>query len=84
MLPLDIEARVGFQFIAYSTKENGNPVRVCVKVTGEDTFCPISFDFRLSLSTLDGSAGEYFYSMQHGISYRSLFSLQWLPTIMCL
>ena len=45
-----------------SIGEDYGAVTVCVRVTGEDTTCPIGFDFIVTLSTQDGSAGDMFYS----------------------
>ena len=58
MFTLNTVATVGIQFTSHSIEEDYGTLTVCVRVTGEDTTCPIGFDFIVYLSTQDGSAGE--------------------------
>ena len=50
-------AVVGFQKERYRVSEEEKEINVCVVIKSQAE-CPVSFSFELTLSTVEGSAGE--------------------------
>ena len=50
-------AVVGFQKERYRVSEEGKEIEVCVEIKSM-VDCPVAFSFELTLSTVEGSAGE--------------------------
>ena len=50
-------AVVGFQKERYRVSEEGKEIEVCVEMKSQAE-CPVAFSFELTLSTVEGSAGE--------------------------
>lgn len=55
----DDSATVGLEQTVYVVSEDGTSVEVCAVVYSPDVDCPIEFSFDVSLSTRNGSAGNY-------------------------
>ena len=50
-------ARVGLEITFYQVDEDAGFVEICAMVFEPTITCPIEFDFSVSVSTCDGSAG---------------------------
>ena len=55
----------GFEKTTYMFAEETPLTRVCMRVYSPSGDCPIDFDFKVRLSTTDGSAGQWIYTTYH-------------------
>ena len=72
-------AVVGFEKTFYQFVEEAPQTQVCISVYSPRGDCPIDFDFKVRLSTTDGSAGQWIYT-----TYISQSCLWLIPLLLAL
>ena len=77
-------AVVGFEKMFYQFVEEAPQTQVCMRVYSPSGDCPIDFDFKVRLSTTDGSAGQWIYTLYYTHAFATAPYSQSLPVIMYL